>query len=108
MRTFEYARPATIDETIQALAADGHADPLSGGVRPLAGGTDLLTLIKADIAAPARLLDIKRLGELPREITETADGLFLGALATLSDIECHAAVRERYPALAQAAAVAAT
>lgn len=103
MKTFGYARAATIDETVTMLerAEDGHT-------RPLAGGTDLLTLMKADIVSPAHLVDIKRLGELPRGITETANGVTLGALTTLTEIEQSELLRVRYPLLCEAAAQAAT
>jgi xanthine dehydrogenase YagS FAD-binding subunit len=112
MRPFEYTSPVTIDEAIALLGQNGHGRdrgmrPL-GGVQPLAGGTDLLTLMKADVAAPSHLLNIKRLAGLPSGIENTAQGLTLGALTTLSDIETHPIIQRRYPLLAQAAAVAAT
>jgi xanthine dehydrogenase YagS FAD-binding subunit len=103
MRTFAYARANTLTETITLL---DHAE--NGHTRPLAGGTDLLTLMKADIIAPAQLIDIKRLGELPRGITESANGITLGALTTLADIEQSDLLRARYPLLVEAAAQAAT
>jgi xanthine dehydrogenase YagS FAD-binding subunit len=102
MRPFEYSSPASVDE---ALAQLGQAN---GESRPLAGGTDLITLMKADIAAPARLINIKQLGEIPRGVAEQAGGVAIGALTTLSEIEQHPLLAERYPALAEAAAVAAT
>jgi xanthine dehydrogenase YagS FAD-binding subunit len=102
MQPFEYRSPATIDEALQQLQT------ANGASQPLAGGTDLLTLMKADIAAPMQLINIKDIREIPRDITQTAEGMMLGALATLSDIELHPAIAQRYPALAEAAAVAAT
>ena len=102
MRSFEYESPATLDEVVALLGRDG------GAARPLAGGTDLLPLMKADIAAPGRLLNIKRLPDLPRGVEESAQGLSLGALTTLTEIETHPLIRERYPLLAEAAEVAAT
>ncbi len=101
MRPFEYASPTRIDGVLPQLGRDGE-------VRPLAGGTDLITLMKADVAAPMRLLDIKRLEEMSSRIEETGDGLTLGALTTLSDIERSPLLQQRYSALAEAAAVAAT
>jgi xanthine dehydrogenase YagS FAD-binding subunit len=103
MRAFEYASPTSIDEVFALLSADP-----DGGVRPLAGGTDLVTLMKADIVAPARLVNIKRLTELAAIRDEGADGLTVGALTTLVEIETSPIIRERYPVLAEAAAVAAT
>ncbi len=103
MKSFAYESATSIDEVIPLLA--DHAD---GVARPLAGGTDLLTLMKADITVPARLIDIKRLEGLPRGVEETADGITIGALTTLTDIETNALLHERCPALVEAAAVAAT
>jgi xanthine dehydrogenase YagS FAD-binding subunit len=99
MRPFDYAAPAGLDETIALLGA--------AGARPLAGGTDLIPLIKADILAPERLVSLRK-AELPRGVEERDGALRLGALTTLSEIERHAAVQERAAALAEAAGLAAT
>jgi xanthine dehydrogenase YagS FAD-binding subunit len=112
MRAFDYTDPRTVDEAIALLGQNGHDHergmmPLAG-VHPLAGGTDLLTLMKADVAAPSHLVNIKRLAELPSGIADTAQGLTLGTLTTLADIETHGVIKQHYPLLAQAAAVAAT
>lgn len=118
MRRFDYATPANVDEVITLLGTDevpGVAGikpamalrPL-GGVQPLAGGTDLLTLMKADVASPTVLVNVKGIDGLHRGIEETTRGLTLGALTTLSEIETSSLVRERFPALAEAAALAAT
>jgi xanthine dehydrogenase YagS FAD-binding subunit len=106
MRPFEYASPRTVEEVIGLLGEDGHDE--DGGIRPLAGGTDLLTMMKADVAAPSRLVDIKRVSGLSGDVEETEQGLTLGALATLAEIETHPLIGERYPALSEAAALAAT
>jgi xanthine dehydrogenase YagS FAD-binding subunit len=124
MRTFEYARAATVHAATQQLAeasapdrerdnahtlATAGATPApQNGRRVLAGGTDLLTLMKADIVAPSLLIDIKRAGDLPHGIQERQDGVALGALTTLSEIEHSALLQARYPALTQAVAAAAT
>jgi xanthine dehydrogenase YagS FAD-binding subunit len=101
MRPFAYASAATLDEALGLLGRHG-------AVRPLAGGTDLLTLMKADLATPAQLVDVKRVDGLSSRIEAGQDGLTLGALVTLADIETSPLVRERYQVLSQAAAVAAT
>jgi xanthine dehydrogenase YagS FAD-binding subunit len=105
MRTFEYARAATIDEA-PGMVAGKHTP--QNGKRFLAGGTDLLTLMKADIVQPSLLVDIKRTEGVPRGIEEREGGLILGALTTLSEIERHPVVKERYRALAEAVGLAAT
>lgn len=103
MRPFEYSRPATIEEALQQRGQAG-----DGASQLLAGGTDLLTLLKADISAPAQLINIKQIDEIPRGITATTTGMALGALTTLSEIAQNPTIAERYPALSEAAAVAAT
>ncbi|MGE3271998.1 MAG: FAD binding domain-containing protein, partial [Chloroflexota bacterium] len=62
MRSFEYTRVASVQE---APAAVGTEHSLQNGSRFLAGGTDLLTLMKADIVQPSTLVDIKRTADLP-------------------------------------------
>lgn len=102
LRPFAYDRPATVDDTIALLAND------SAAARPLAGGTDLLTLMKGEIVAPDHLVDIKRLTDLTDEIAVTEHGLEIGALATLAELETDPFVTGLAPALAQAAGLAAT
>jgi xanthine dehydrogenase YagS FAD-binding subunit len=102
MKSFEYVRPESMREALALLAQEGDRS------RVLAGGTDLLPLMKAGLAAPERLLDIKRLEGLSRDIEETPQGVVLGALASLAAIETHALIQQRYPLLSEAAAVAAT
>jgi len=80
-------------------------DALGRGQRPfaayVAGGTNLLDLMKAGIAAPQSLVDINALPL--RDIVELPDGgLRIGALARNSDTAAHPLVRERYPLLSQA------
>jgi xanthine dehydrogenase YagS FAD-binding subunit len=101
MRHFDYSSARTADEAIQLLDQD-HL------VRPLAGGTDLLPLMKGDIAAPHHLVDIKRLDELPHTIDVGEQGTTIGALATLADLEMSEGVQREHPVVAQAAGLAAT
>lgn len=75
--------------------------------RPLAGGTDMLPLMKDGIAMPQRLINIKRAAEL-RYVREDANGLQIGALATLDDLHRHDDIARNYTALAQAAGQAAS
>lgn len=103
MRPFAYSRANSVDEAIDLLTS-----AQNGEIRPLAGGTDLLTLMKADIVEPGHLVDVKRLDELPRGIEETGNGVTLGALTTLAEIEKSDLLQRRYPLLAEAAGLAAT
>ena len=106
MRAFDFARPETIAEAVAML--DGRAAGGTNGSAPLAGGTDLLTLMKADLYAPDRLVDIKRLSELDNRIEEDEGGLTIGALVSLAQLEEDPRVASLYPALAQASSLAAT
>lgn len=103
MRPFDYVSPSTIDEALTLLAPEKGSE-----TRALAGGTDLLTLIKGDIERPARVVDIKRLRDLDARITRDEHGITLGALATLGQIESDPIILQAAPVLAEAAAVAAT
>ncbi len=103
MRAFEYVAPRSLDSSLEALRGARAQE-----ARFLAGGTDLLPLMKAHIAEPRLLVSLKRVSDLPRDIVCDAEGLRIGALATLAEIERHPGIAQDYPALAQAAASAAT
>jgi xanthine dehydrogenase YagS FAD-binding subunit len=74
MKPFAYADATTVEEVVSAL------DPTC---RPLAGGTDLLGLMKGGLAAPGRLVNVKALNGL-RAVEEREDAWHVGALATLA------------------------
>ena len=87
------------------LAQDADAAVALVAERPtamfLGGGTNLVDLMRLGVEAPDVLVDVTRLPH--GEIAETADGgLRIGAAVRNSDLAAHAAVRERYPVLAQA------
>jgi xanthine dehydrogenase YagS FAD-binding subunit len=105
MRPFAYTSPDSLDAATQLLATE-EASALTTKV--LAGGTDLLTLMKADLLAPEQLIDIKRLPELDDQIIDDGDGVTIGALATLAELEDDPLIQARYPVLCEAAALAAT
>jgi len=93
MRPFEYVRASDAASGIAAVGTTGDA-------KFLAGGTNLLDLMKEDVERPTRLVDI---GGLPlRQIRRTRAGLSLGALATNTETANHPLVREHYPLLTQA------
>ncbi len=100
MNRFEVVTPADLHSAVRLLAQPGHA--------ALAGGVDLVDLLKQRIAAPQTLVDLKGLREL-QGIEATSDGgLSVGALARLSEVAENPLVRERFTALAEAAGEAAT
>jgi len=95
MRAFEYASPETMEQAVGLLAASW------GQSEVLAGGTDLLALMKDDILQPRRLVNLKEIPEL-RGVSASADGLRIGVLTTLGDLADNANVIGNYPALAEA------
>ena len=105
MRPFTYISPGSLDAATQLLTVENARD---ASIKVLAGGTDLLTLMKADLLAPEQLIDIKRLPELDDQIVDDGNGVTIGALATLAELEDDALIQARYPVLSEAAALAAT
>jgi xanthine dehydrogenase YagS FAD-binding subunit len=95
MRAFEYTSPKT---TAQAVALLGRT---WDDAQVLAGGTDLISLMKDDVVAPRRLVSIKGIEEL-RGVRADGSGLRIGALATFEELLDHAEVKQRYAALHQA------
>jgi xanthine dehydrogenase YagS FAD-binding subunit len=94
------------------MTTDTTYSPYTGGALAddaefLAGGTDLLTLLRGGIHHPANLVDLKSNG-LPAGIVQTDRGWRIGAGTTLSAIEDHADLTDGAAALTQAAASAAT
>jgi len=97
MRDFEYASPATLQAAIHLLAE------AKGEAMVLAGGTDLLSLMKDGVTSPVRVVDLQKLKELKRIEFGPGSGLHLGALVTLDELIENADVQQHYPALVQAA-----
>jgi xanthine dehydrogenase YagS FAD-binding subunit len=94
MNRFEYIRATSVAEAVEAIAAVPDA-------RALAGGTNLIDLMKYEVARPSRLVDINRLPL--HEIEESEDGgLRIGALVSNSDLAWHKQVEARYPLLSSA------
>ncbi|MFD0428282.1 FAD binding domain-containing protein [Streptomyces zhihengii] len=94
MKPYGYLRASTTGEALTAWAA-------RPGAQYLAGGTNLVDLMKLGVAAPRMLIDVRR---LPLDsVDATPDGgLRIGATVRNSDLAAHPAVRTRYRALSQA------
>lgn len=94
MNPFQYSRAGTVAEAVRQMAANPEA-------KVIAGGTNLVDLMKADVARPPQLIDISR---LPLDkVEETAGGgLRIGALVRNTDLAYHAQVERRYPMLSSA------
>lgn len=96
MKAFAYVNAANEKEAIGALGPD------RGRILPLAGGMDLIGLMKDYIAQPDRVVNVKN---LDRTVRKTPDGGFrIGAAVTLTELVANAEVVKLYPALAHAAA----
>jgi len=93
MRPFDYVAAADADGALAAIGRDS--------ARFVAGGTNLLDLMKEDVMRPAALIDINRVALGGIESLE-GGGLRLGALARNADTAHHPRVRERYPMLSAA------
>ncbi|HEX5659059.1 MAG TPA: xanthine dehydrogenase family protein subunit M [Polyangiales bacterium] len=93
MIDFSFSRADSVEHAL----AEAAAHP---GAAFIAGGTNLVDLLKVDVARPPHLIDITRL-KLDA-ITESADGVRIGALVSNADLAWHPLIRERYPLLAQA------
>jgi xanthine dehydrogenase YagS FAD-binding subunit len=94
MNNFAYTRASDIGDAVRQMAADPAA-------KFIAGGTNLIDLMKENVARPSRLIDITRL-PLNR-IDDTQDGgLRIGALVPNSDLAYHPQLAARYPLLAGA------
>ncbi len=96
MQSFEYASPTTLQEALSLLSTQW------GEVDILAGGTDLLALMKDYIHTPKRVVNIKGIKELGG-IQQTSAGLRIGAIVTIRELLENELVQKEYPALIQAA-----
>ena len=100
MSDFAYVRAANLEEAIRLLAAPGtflHA-----------GGTDLLGCVRDEVFSADRVVSISGLAGLRGIKPAPGGGLRIGALVTLSEIAAHPGIQKDYPALAEAAASAAS
>ncbi|MFG2965077.1 MULTISPECIES: FAD binding domain-containing protein [unclassified Streptomyces] len=97
---FEYARPASVDEAVRALADAGEE------AKVLAGGQSLLPLLRLRLAFPELVVDVGRIPEL-RGVREDGDALVIGALTTHHDVVRDPLVRRHAGLLAAATATVA-
>ncbi len=94
---FEYACPTSVSEAVALLAAHG------GEAKALAGGQSLVPMLAFRVAAPALLVDLRKLSEL-RQIKITDAGLVLGAMVRWSDILKDQRLPKAHPLLVAAVA----
>jgi xanthine dehydrogenase YagS FAD-binding subunit len=94
MNRFDYIRPSSVEEAVQALASTPDA-------RALAGGTNLVDLMKYDVEKPSRIVDLNHLPLNTIDETEQG-GLRIGALVNNADLAWDPRVEARYPLLSSA------
>lgn len=93
-QNFEYSAPTSLKEALSLLAG--------GEAKALAGGMSLIPMMKLRLAAPERLVDLRRVPDLAG-IREDKDTIRIGAMATHYEIESSALLRAKCPLLAEAA-----
>src|SRR6516164_857224 len=91
---FEYARATDVADAVRQLAGDPNA-------KFVAGGTNLIDLMKMDVERPTKVIDITRL-PLKQVENTPGGGLLIGALVRNTDLAYHPLVEKRYPVLASA------
>ena len=92
MHPFDFARPHEIDGAIRSGSRDG--------AKFIAGGTNLVDLMKCDVERPSHIVDINDLHL--KSIARETGGIRIGALARMSDVADDANVRQHFPAISQA------
>ncbi|MBY0520453.1 MAG: FAD binding domain-containing protein, partial [Sphingomonas sp.] len=91
MKSFSYTRAESAEAAVAAIADNA---------KFIAGGTNLLDLMKLQIEAPEALVDISRLDLA--QVEEHDGGVRIGALVPNSDLAAHPLIRARYPMLSRA------
>ncbi len=97
MQPFDYASPTTREQAVQLLAAQPDRSTV------LAGGSDLLALMKDGVVAPSRLVNLKRIQGLHGIRYSAQSGFRIGALTTIDELASSEALRLEHPAVAEAA-----
>lgn len=93
MTPFAYRRADSLNEALVAAVEPGTAI--------LAGGTNLVDMMRGGIAAPERIIDIGRIPALAEIVTSSAAAMRFGALARMADVAEDLVLRRDYPALAE-------
>ncbi len=93
MNRYDYHKPGTIEEAVGLMAA-------LEGAKYIAGGTDVMVLIRQKKLKPKNLISIRNIKGLA--YIDTANGLKFGAATTHSDIDSHDVIKRKYSALTDA------
>jgi len=114
MRPFHYARAETLQNAIAAQQAQasieaGHEASVAARAQFVAGGTNLIDLMRLDVMRPEAVTDINALERSPSGRIELGErGLWLGALVRMSAAADHPDVKRHYPMIAQSLMLAAS
>jgi carbon-monoxide dehydrogenase medium subunit len=92
---FNYARPTTVEEAVQAIAEGGE------DVKVLAGGQSLIPVMRLRLAAPETVVDLGRVSEL-RGVRDEGDAIVIGAMTTHSDVLADGLIAQHAPLIARA------
>lgn len=95
MRSFEHLTPNTAEDILVALGDDWQT-------RLIAGGTDLIPLMKMDVVMPSRLVNVKTVSRLAGLDYSDQAGLTIGARVTLDEVARFPVVSQRYRVLREA------
>ena len=93
MIPFDLAEPKSLSEAVKLL------DPDDATVRPIAGGTALMLMMKAGVFRPERLVSLRKIERKYSDISAGPDGLRIGAMTTLNALERSADVRKHAPVI---------
>jgi xanthine dehydrogenase YagS FAD-binding subunit len=96
MERFEYTIPKTVKDATAMLGASW------SDAQVLAGGTDLISMMKDFVASPKRVVNVKGISELGG-ISKTSAGVRIGATVTLDDLTVNQTIRSEFPSLVTAA-----
>jgi len=97
MKSFEYVVPEKLEEAVSLLVQH------DGKAAILAGGTDLLVKMRDRVLQPGLLIDLKHITDLSGIDYSEAEGLRIGALVNICDIEKSRLIQEKFSILSQAA-----
>lgn len=101
MRPFTYEAPTDASSAV-ALASVPASDPVTSPVQYKGGGTTLVDLMKLDVVQPATVVDITGIEDpAMRRITRTDDGLRIGSLVSMAQLQADRSVVRDYPVLTE-------
>jgi carbon-monoxide dehydrogenase medium subunit len=93
MTPFEWLEPASLKDAVALI------DPDDPTVRPIAGGTALMLMMKAGVFAPSRLISLGKIGDALTGIEAKDGALSIGAMTTLSQVEHSPKVTRHAPVI---------